>query len=421
MPHQIAVTVIATIADGHVDELERLLEELGSNDAIPFADLPNLHFARLFVLTGAVDPAGASIPPKLVFLSDVDTPADRFLGAVVDAFGPTLDAIFGHCEGYGTVMAAGPADRVRFLEERRVEAAVAYVNTVGRTVEQIRQEAALHEAIESFLDRSGMVDSPASPAEVRTAIREFVLGEASLRWAREPPGLPELAWRAKELVHLVLAPLVLLLISPLLLIALPAWAVLLRIHERSDVPEAALPDPAHVDALTSTEDHVVQNPFTAVGLLKPGLFRRVTFEVVLGAVSYGVRHVYNRGVLSGVRTIHFARWVYLDEKRRLFFASNYDGSQENYMDDFIDKVAWGLNAVFSNGVGYPRTNWLVRDGAKDEELFKRYLRVHQVVTPVWYSAYPNLTATNIENNALIRAGLYGTMTPEEVSAWLRRL
>jgi len=91
------------------------------------------------------------------------------------------------------------------------------------------------------------------------------------------------------------------------------------------------------------------------------------------------------------------------------------------MDDFIDKVAWGLNAVFSNGYGYPRTNWLVRDGAKDEEAFKDYLRVHQVLTPVWYSAYPDLTAANVENNARIRSGLYGDMTSEEAAAWLRRL
>ena len=56
-----------------------------------------------------------------------------------------------------------------------------------------------------------------------------------------------------------------------------------------------------------------------------------------------------------MKTIHFARWVFIDGKRRMFFASNYDGSLESYMDDFIDKVAWGLNLVFSNGVGYPRT------------------------------------------------------------------
>ena len=81
-----------------------------------------------------------------------------------------------------------------------------------------------------------------------------------------------------------------------------------------------------------------------------------------------------------MKTIHFARWVFLDDGRRVFFASNYDGSLESYMDDFIDKIAWGLNIVFSNGVGYPRTRWLVLDGARDELAFKDYLRLHQVPT-----------------------------------------
>ena len=80
---------------------------------------------------------------------------------------------------------------------------------------------------------------------------------------------------------------------------------------------------------------------------------------MLWIASYATRHVFNRANLAGVKTIHFARWVFLDDQRRLVFASNYDGSLESYMDDFIDKVAWGLNAVFSNGVGYPRTSWLV--------------------------------------------------------------
>ena len=31
--------------------------------------------------------------------------------------------------------------------------------------------------------------------------------------------------------------------------------------------------------------------------------------------------------------------MFLDDKQRLIFISNYDGSLESYMDDFIDKVA----------------------------------------------------------------------------------
>jgi len=302
-----------------------------------------------------------------------------------------------------------------------VRTAAAYVNTVGRSVEQIRHEVDLRRAVEDYLDGSDLPWSTMAPTQIRAAVRDFVFGDASFAWARRPATRPGLWWRAKEIAHAVLAPLVVLLLLPVILVVLPVWAVMLRVRERSDVPEDARPDPSHVAALTAMEDRVVQNPFTAMGFLKRGIFRRLTFEAVLWIVSYGIRHVYNRGRLSGIRTIHFARWVFIDGKRRLFFASNYDGSQESYMDDFIDKVAWGLNAVFSNGQGYPRTNWLVRDGAEDEEAFKRYLRVHQVLTPVWYSAYPDLTASNIENNARIRAGLYGEMTPEEAAAWLRLL
>jgi hypothetical protein len=77
--------------------------------------------------------------------------------------------------------------------------------------------------------------------------------------------------------------------------------------------------------------------------------------------------------------------------------------------------------VFSNGVGYPKTKWLVGGGAKDEQTFKNYLRTHQLATEFWYSAYPHLTAQNIENNAHIREGLFRDLTEEKAEEWLRRL
>jgi hypothetical protein len=122
-----------------------------------------------------------------------------------------------------------------------------------------------------------------------------------------------------------------------------------------------------------------------------------------------------------VKTIHFARWTFIDGGRRVVFASNYDGSQESYMDDFIDKVAWGLNAVFSNGAGYPPTRWLLFGGARNERAFKHLLRVRQVVSPVWYTAYPNLTALNIANNSALRSGLLGELSEPEAAGWLGRL
>jgi hypothetical protein len=198
---------------------------------------------------------------------------------------------------------------------------------------------------------------------------------------------------------------------------LPFFALVLRMHEKRDAAPHVKPSDELVHELAALEDHVVQNPFAAIGHVKPSLFRRVTLRVILFYLGYAARHFFNRGDLSGVKTIHFARWVFIDGRERMFFASNYDGSLESYMDDFIDKVAWGLNLVFSNGAGYPKTSWLVRGGAQDELAFKDYLRTHQVPTRVWYSAYDRLTALNIEQNERIRAGLRGG----DGSAWVQTL
>jgi hypothetical protein len=140
---------------------------------------------------------------------------------------------------------------------------------------------------------------------------------------------------------------------------------------------------------------------------------------VFWLLDFGVRHLYTRGRLARVGTIHFARWVFLDDRRRLLFASNYDGSLDSYMDDFINKVAYGLNLVFSNGIGYPRSAWLVTGGAKHELPFKYFLRRHQVPTQVWYKAYPSLSAADLAANTMIREGLQrASISEDEARAWL---
>ena len=212
-----------------------------------------------------------------------------------------------------------------------------------------------------------------------------------------------------------------IILLPFIVALLPFFVLLLRIHEIRDKTIRQIVSPSRLAELEAREDWVTQNQFTVVGLRKPGPFRAITISSVLIVLDLGCRHIFNRGNLAGVRTIHFARWVVIDGHRRVLFASNYDGSMESYMDDFIDKVAFGLNAVFSNGVDYPQTNWLFLDGAKDELAFKDLLRAKQIDTPIWYSAYPHLTAVNVANNAAIRAGLTGTLSSDAAAAWAARL
>ena len=425
MSHQVALTIIARIKPRETGNIKQLLKGMSNdaaqNDVIPFGKFSTIHFARFVLLDESIDLHGAVIPAALAFMVECDAPLHRLLLELVDMSGAGLDKIYSHCEGYPVDDAITSAQRLAYLRAHMVKAQAFYVNTVGRMVQQIRQKSQLRNAIQSFLDSAQQDWSSHSALEVRAKILAYIRSERVLNWASTPPAQPGSVFRLKETLHMVGMPLLLLALLPVLILVLPIWLLLLRIHELSDAAPAIKPDDAHIRELENLEDFVAQNQFSAIGYVKLGWFRRLTVLGILLAANYGVRHIFNKENLAGVKTIHFARWVVIDEQRRVIFASNYDGSLESYMDDFIDKVAWGLNAVFSNGVGYPKTNWLIFDGAKDEQAFKDYIRVHQIPSQVWYSAYDNLTALNIANNAKIRAGLYRHMSEAVAEEWLRLL
>ena len=144
-------------------------------------------------------------------------------------------------------------------------------------------------------------------------------------------------------------------------------------------------------------------------------------RVVLRVINLLGRLVFVRGALGGIPSIHFARWVAIDRGRRLLFMSNFDGSWENYLGDFIDKSARGLTAIWSNTVDCPPARFLILDGAHDEQGFKKWTRDHQIVTQVWYSAYRSLSVENINNNTRIRLGLIGPLTGKRAKQWLALL
>jgi hypothetical protein len=98
------------------------------------------------------------------------------------------------------------------------------------------------------------------------------------------------------------------------------------------------------------------------------------------------------GSLTGVSTIHFVRWLLLDDGQRLMMVSDYDGSWESYIDEFAELILSGLDAIWEGSDGYPP------DGARDLPAFKQFLRSHQVPSEVFYSAYPEETVLNIVND-----------------------
>jgi hypothetical protein len=415
MPHQAALTVWARIRPGMAGDLDSLLRREGAA-LLPFDRLAGVHFARLLILDDG------EREPGLLFTMDVDAPLDRRLEDLVELGGEGLDRVFGHCEGYPPPDSLVAASRLTYLRSRLVGVTVFYAHRVGRSLEQVRQEALLRAAIDDHLDAAEVDWRDRDALAVREGIRSYVAGEPALDWALAAPPSPEPRFEWREALHMIAVPLVLLVLLPLLVPAVLVWLVWLRSHELRDPPPDVTLDPDRLRALRDGEDFGPQNQISTLSPIKPGAFWHLTAWFFLHVVAdYISRHVFNSGSLAGLRTVHFARFMVLGRPRRVLFTSYYDGSLESYMNDFIDKVAWVLNGVFGNESGYPRTRWLFGAGAREETGFKAFLRGHQVPTQAWYSAYPDLTAVNVDANARLRAGLRGEMSAAEAEAWLQLL
>ncbi|MCV7362893.1 hypothetical protein [Mycolicibacterium neworleansense] len=424
MPHQEALTVLAEVSEGRLASLRKLLGRIPDHverwDVLPFEKLSGLHFARLVLFDPTRDLDGHPVPAQVALMTDVDAPLRAHLDELATIGGDGIDAVFSHCVGYpGT---ASMSERRAFLLAHQVKAAAAHINRRGRSVSQIRQEDRLQREINTFLDGGDL--GSLDPGKIKSAIVDFVRDREDLTWALEPAEGPSLLWRAKEALHkyfwIVALAVVTVAFLPLVVLGLGLFALVLRYHEKHDQPDTRAAAPDAVRAYRDDEDYWAHNQIVAVGFLKPGSFRRLTTTAILFLTDYATRHIYNRGTLSGLNTIHFARWVRMNGNRGLFFSSNYDGSLESYMNDFIDKAFWGLNAIFSNGDGFPRTRFLFFGGITDEKAYKKLLPTRQAPSNVWYSAYPHLTTKNIANNEAIRHGLSTKMDDAQTRRWLRR-
>jgi hypothetical protein len=447
---QDSFVIIAKVPCENVAGLREALAEMNFPDKTGFADPANrhvpfgafdaIHFARFVVLADntLVDRKFYPDLPKqeptyLCFMVDCDGDA----GALMEQIGQQAEAglrkIFSYCEGFAA--GTNPLD---FMRAHRVYPRTSYVNWVGRTVAQVRDEARLHGLLRDAVRQSSARDPQLLRAEL-------------LQLARPDPPLREIpptawSWRLRNLVHLlvpIVAALLVAVVAILLMVVrwrlirwwtilavaiafllfflLYIWFVaLLRRHEQTD---PMVPQPHDMRNLRDYEDHDVSNQYTAMGSIKPGRFRLCLEIVVLYALNWIARHIANRGSLGRISTIHFAHWSpFLDDNRRGFFCSNYDGGHEAYMDDFINKAGFGLNFSFSSFIAYPTTAWLFAKGAWLEQDFKRFQRHHQIPTDVWYKAYPGLTAQDLARNSRIRNGYERpAMSDDEIRRWVAEI
>ena len=109
-------------------------------------------------------------------------------------------------------------------------------------------------------------------------------------------------------------------------------------------------------------------------------------EQILRQVLQGI-HASEESPIRKISTIHYARWVIIDNGTRLLFTSNFDGTWKKYLRDFVNLAPEGLDLIWSNCVDYP--------GAVPFEKFAQYVRDYQVKTDLFYAAYPAVTVKHV--------------------------
>lgn len=415
----IAVSIICPIVPANVPSLIEYLEALNhtlhsqpTHEHPLFHQINTHHFCRWTVLPATTGKHG-TYPAQLLFESNIDEPLDRYLDRLIQQDKGTLTTIYQHCEGFDAVSIK------HYLSEHNIKTPVHYRGAHYHSQQQILDDQALYKELEDLINEKHTNGSLINYFDL--GLKEQLskhLKDNNIHWPFKTIQKPSKSYWPTLLVGTALLPFIALPLG----IFLGVWYITLRKHEKSDIPEKHNDDMAarhsHIHNITQEEQQATQSPMTSVVEIKPGRFRLLTLKVVLWAINLLADIFYNKGKLGSINTIHFARWLIIDNNKRLVFLSNYDGSWENYLGDFIDRAAMGLTAIWCNAEGFPATKRLLLQGAQNDIEFKAYARKSQLKTHCWYSAYPQLTLQNVLNNSHIRQGFNMPMNEKQLSKWL---
>lgn len=419
MTNQNALTLLSPVKENShkklVDILERFKVGLNSNLNERFNTLGTLHYARWFVLKEESfrDKPALPVPVRLVFSSNFDGDKSEHVKGLVTVFPEYFDELYECCDGYPEASARNAETRQNYLHRWEVNTNAFYVGAPGRSLQQIMQEDKLKNHIWDFINKNKWNGQPA--VEIQKAIQQDISSKSEFDWAKEKVKLPSINWPGMMIMGLV----VIILLLPILI-----WVGILHFfYERRDkngVLNRSHLNDSNVRKLEEYEDLFNQNQFTQVLVMKPGNVRRITMHLQMLFARTLIKNFFVKGKLMGIPTIHFARWVLIDNDKHVMFFSNFDGSWQQYLGDFIDKSGWGLTGIFSNTVNFPKTRFLFWGGAYDEEHFLAWSRSTQILTQVWYCAYHHLSIKNIINNTLIRNELYKKLNEKQAQLFLKR-
>jgi hypothetical protein len=441
------LTVLAAIRSGEEARLRDILRPIGddiegerTSEAagavrIEFTRSRTIHFARFALLA---DPDSGPGRQRLLYSATYDGDLDAHL-AELTSITSDMDAMWGCCEAY-----TGTAGFAHFIRAHALEPAAFYIAFRDETVQHIQDAIALRRQAEALAD-----SNPSSPLisilsrltsrsdggdDVRRALESAVrsIVDGVRRLVRGLPivvdvfnvivryGFANAVYAGQKTTASLDRYTLIRWVNQLTGNRMPprrsacssmpldncaARAPIVPGDEVPSGPDTELPS-------TFREDAVTQNQLTLVTVITPGQVDKV--RAVMAAIDALAKRLAPPGSLIGVSTIHFVKWLVIDDGRRLMMVSDYDGSWESYIDEFAEMILSGLDAIWETAYGYPP------DGARDVPAFKRFLRNHQVPSEVFFSAYPEETVLNMTND-LNFARAWADGVGGELQAALQRL
>jgi hypothetical protein len=368
MPPQ-CLTVLAPIRQGEAAALRDVLRPIGDDISgthmppggrphVAFAQSRAIHFARFAILT---DPDRGPDAARLLYASVYDLTLDAHAAELV-ALSSDFDAIWGKLEGF-----TGSSDLSAFLSAHAHEPAAYYAAFRDETVSSIQLAITAREAREGA-GVTRLLFAPGLFARATSAVRRVlraapILVDIVVTLARH--GLVDVYRGTLRILACLDRYPVFRLVnrltgntlpprrSPFSSVGLDACAAPAPLAPGDEVPSDLHP--------RFREDVVSQNQLTLVTVIRDGQSNRV--RAVMSAIDSYARRLAPPGSLIGISTIHFVRWLVIDDGRRLMMVSDYDGSWESYIDEFAEMILSGLDAIWETAVGFPP------DGARDLPAF----------------------------------------------------
>lgn len=366
-----SLTVYVKIKSGHVESLRGILEDINAHQSNnKYLQLKNdklTHCSRWVIVEDEVGPGA-----RLLLAIEFDGDLTDYLTHQM-AITPGLDKIWGHCEGY-----PGKDGFIDYIRKTAFPTQAFYIAFRDETVASIKSKIAVREQLEALLDAGG-----STLRSVMTVLSR--LPRVPGFWAN----LSAFVARTRADFHNAWMSLALAIVKPISQIGQTKnYSKVTSFEDNPLTPRA--------QKLTAIDGQMV-----TITTIKPWLYWRV--RLAFWVNEFLGKYGWSAGQFADVGTLHSFRWVLIDNDKRLIFLSVFDGSWQNYMGDFIDKIIWALDGVYNNTFGYPK------GGMADVLPFQRWILNHQYEPQLLFKSYPNETVLNLIRDRTSNANLAETL------------